>query len=165
MSSVKFAFEGALSDLCAVLRCLCGRHDEIVVHQQIAFNGVVFTAEGKIMSLTVNNDDVPGTASVAVKFTTSKGKPAMVDGVPTWSVDNPAVVDSVTPAADGMSATLHITDTPGAAVLSVNADADLGAGVSNITVSDTITVLAAQATGGSFTFGPITPDAPGPGPT
>jgi hypothetical protein len=108
--------------------------------------------------LTVHDTEVPGTCTVSVAFVDAKGKPAMVDGVPTWTVDNASVVDVLTPAADGMSATLHIMDNLGAAVLSVNADADLGSGVTNITISDTVTVIAGQAVAGNFTFGAITPD-------
>jgi hypothetical protein len=156
---IKFSFEGTRNDLCSMLRCLCVCPEPIIVRQAIAFNGVVFQATGEVMSLTVKDTEVPGTVTVSVAFTDAKGKPAAVDGVPTWTVDNATVVDSLTPAADGMSATLHVTDNLGAAVLSVNADADLGSGVTNITISDTVTVIAGDAVAGNFTFGTVTPDA------
>lgn len=115
------------------------------------------------MALTVKDTEVPGSVDVTIKFVDSKGKPAKVDGVPTWSVDNTDVVDSLTPSDDGMSAKLHITDNVGAAQLTVTADADLGSGVTTITSVDTVSVIPGDAVAANFTFGTVTPDTP-PGP-
>lgn len=109
--------------------------------------------------LTVKTDDVPGTVTATVAFTTAGGKPAKVDGVPTWTADNTAVVDTVTASADGMSAVIHITDTPGAANLTVSADVDLGDGVAEQIFVDTISVIPSEAASASFSFGTVTPDA------
>lgn len=108
--------------------------------------------------LTVKDTDVPGTVTATIAFTDAKGKPAKVDGVPTWAVDDATIVDSVTPAADGMSAVLHITDTPGATNLTVQADVDLGSGVNAQSFVDTVSVIAGDATAANFTFGAVTPD-------
>jgi len=62
------------------------------------------------MALVVKDTDVPGTVTVSVSYTDAKGKPATVDGAPTWVASDPTIIDSVTPAADGLSAVLHITD-------------------------------------------------------
>lgn len=115
--------------------------------------------------LTLKDTEVPGTVNVAIAFVDAKGKPAKVDGVPTWAASNSALIDSVTVAADGMSADIHITDTPDASNLTVNADVDLGAGVNNVDFVDTVTVVAGDAVAATFNFGAVTPDAPGPGPT
>lgn len=112
------------------------------------------------MALTVKDTEVPGSVDVTIAFVDAKGKPAKVDGVPTWAVDNTAVVDTLTPAADGMSAHLHLTDTIGAAQLTVTADADLGTGVTTITSVDTISVIPGDAVAANFTFGAVTPDTP-----
>lgn len=109
--------------------------------------------------LTVKTDDVPGTVTATIAFVTAGGKPAKVDGAPTWSADNAAVVDSITIAEDGMSATVHITDTPGAANLTVSADVDLGEGVQTQLFVDTISVIPSEAASATFTFGAVTPDA------
>jgi hypothetical protein len=112
------------------------------------------------MSLTLKATDLPGTVDVTVAFVDSKGKPAKVDGVPTWSASDPAIIDSLTPGADGMSAKLHITDSLGASQLTVNADVDLGAGTNNKDFVDTVSVIAGDAVAANFSFGAVTPDTP-----
>lgn len=108
--------------------------------------------------LTVKDTEVPGTVTVALKFKDAKGKPAKVDGVPTWTVGDNSIVDSLTPSADGMSADLHITDNVGASQLTVNADVDLGSGVDNRDFVDTVSVIAGDAVAADFAFGAVTPD-------
>lgn len=61
----------------------------------------------------------------------AEGRPAQVDGVPVWASSNSTVL-SVKPAADGMSAVVD-TVAPGVARITVKADADMGAGVAEIT--------------------------------
>jgi hypothetical protein len=119
------------------------------------------------MALVVKDTDVPGSAVLTVSFVDAKGKPAKVDGIPTLAVDNAAVVDSApafTDNGDGtFSSKLHITDTTGAAQLTVTADADLGTGVTTITSVDTVSVIPGDAVAANFSFGTVTPDTP-PGP-
>lgn len=121
------------------------------------FKDVSFTTQGDVM-LSLKDTDVPGTVTVSVSFTDAKGKPAKVDGVPTWAASNPALIDSVTPAADGMSAVIHITDNPDASNLTVSADVDLGAGVTSQDFVDTVTVTAGDAVAAAFNFGAVTKD-------
>lgn len=80
------------------------------------------------------------TATLAPK--TDTGKPAKLDGLPSWAVisGNSQVVVS----EDGMSASLVSADDPGDTVILVKADADLGEGVEEI--SDTITLKVVGAT-------------------
>lgn len=110
------------------------------------------------MSLVLKDTDVPGKVTVTVAFVDSKGKPAKVDGVPTWVASDPTVIDSVTVAPDGMSAELHITDTIGVSQLTVSADTDLGTGTASHDFVDTVSVIAGDATAANFTFGAVTPD-------
>ncbi len=110
------------------------------------------------MSLTLKDTDVPGTVTVSVAFVDAKGKPAKVDGAPTWAASDAIVIDSVTPSADGLSATLHIMDTPGASQLTVTADVDMGSGVNTVDFVDTVSVIAGDAVAANFTFGSVTPD-------
>lgn len=108
--------------------------------------------------LQVKDTDVPGTTTVAVSFVDGKGKPAKVDGVPTWTASDTTILDSITVAPDGLSATIHITDNVGASNLTVNADVDMGAGVNNVDFVDTVSVIAGDAVAATFAFGAVTPD-------
>lgn len=154
-----------------VLRRLlcCGEERKVVRIATYSFKGISFTAKGDGIMLSVKDTDVPGTVVVTINgFTDAKGKPAKVDGAPTnWVASNPSLIDLVTPAADGMSATLHLTDNPDASLISFDVDIDLGGGVSTKTFSDTVTVTAGDAAGVDLSFGTVTPDAGGgaPGPT
>lgn len=72
-------------------------------------------------------------------FADSKGNPAAVDGVPVWTSSDETVLQILV-EADGMSATVA-TVAPGTARITVQADADLGAGVLPITgVSEDVVV-------------------------
>lgn len=146
-------------DLFCWVFCGCHRtRPKPSVRRSFAINAYTFTCEGESAMLTVKDTEVPGTCTVSISFVDAKGKPAKVDGVPTWSVDDATIVDSVTPAADGLSAVLHITDTTGATNLTVDADADLGSGVTDVIVVDTISVIPGDAVAGNLTFGAVTPD-------
>ena len=73
---------------------------------------------------------------------TAAENPASVDGVPTWqTVSGDA---TLAPATDGMSCYL-ISGTVGNSVVTVEADADLGEGVTEITDTLDLAVVAATA--------------------
>lgn len=110
------------------------------------------------MSLVLKDTEVPGTVTVTVAFVNAKGKPAQVDGVPTWAASDSTIIDTVTPSADGMSATLHIMDNIGASQLTVTADVDLTGVVKTVDFVDTVSVMAGEAVAANFTFGAVTPD-------
>lgn len=77
--------------------------------------------------------------NVQLSITDSRGRPAAVDGVPVWASSDDTVL-SVVPAADGLSAVVASV-APGVARVTVQADADLGAGVVTITgVSEDVNV-------------------------
>lgn len=94
------------------------------------------------LELTITNEQ-----QVKVHLTpiTDAGKPAKLDGAPVWSVvSGPG---KVTPAADGLSADLisddaDLSDT----IYKVDADADLGSGVTDVADTITLHVLHANAT-------------------
>ena len=95
--------------------------------------------------------------NVALNPVTATGKPAKLDGKPTWSVisgDSTIVV-----ADDGLSADLVSSDSAGDTQYLVEADADLGEGVQ--TISDTIAlrVDGAQAESLGLVAGQPTPKA------
>lgn len=65
-----------------------------------------------------------------VAFLTAAGNPATVDGTPTWTSSAPGVVDLVVDS-DGMGA-LAISKAVGTTLVTVQADANLGAGTTVI---------------------------------
>jgi hypothetical protein len=81
--------------------------------------------------------------SLSVAFTTAAGHPAPVDGVPQWSVSDANVLN-LTVAADGMSAVVA-SGALGTAQVNVQADADLGSGVTTISGVLDVEVKPAQA--------------------
>lgn len=85
---------------------------------------------------------------------TAGGKPAKLDGVPSWSVvSGPA---TVAPSDDGLSATIASNaDDLGDTVVQVSADADIGEGVEE--VADTILMHTTHANAKSLG---LTADAP-----
>jgi hypothetical protein len=78
---------------------------------------------------------------VTITPLSAAGKPALIDGIPTWTVS--AGDSTVDVAADGLSAFLVSSENPGDTVVLVQADADLGAGIE--TIADTINLHVAGA--------------------
>lgn len=92
------------------------------------------------MQITITNEQQ---IEVTLNPVTSSGNPAPLDGNPVWEVltGNSTVI----PSADGKSAILRSEDGIGDTQIKVTGDADLGAGV--VEISDTIEliVIGAQA--------------------
>ena len=82
--------------------------------------------------------------ALSVSFLSKAGNPAKVDGAPVWSVSDPAVL-TVTPAEDGLSALVATVGPLGTAQVSVQADADLGEGVTPIVGTLDVEVVASAA--------------------
>lgn len=81
------------------------------------------------------------------------GNPAVVDGVPVWSTSDDTKV-TVEAAVDGLSATITAVGPVASGVqISVIADADLGAGVKEITGLLAVDVIAGEAAGLSVNTG------------
>ena len=84
------------------------------------------------------------------KFTASiqpvdaRGNPALVDGVPVWSVGDGSIL-SLTAAPDGLSAEVLAVGALGTTQVTVEADADLGSGVVPLTGILDVTVVGSQA--------------------
>jgi len=89
--------------------------------------------------------------NVTLNPVTDTGKPAKLDGAPVWSVVSGD--STVVPAADGLSADLVSSDTPGDTVFLVDGDADLGSGVEDIQETITLHVSGANAKNLGITFG------------
>lgn len=78
--------------------------------------------------------------TVAVSYSKADGTPGEIEGMPIWELTPP--IGIVTVAADGMSAEVAWDGTNIGAVLTVNADGDLGTGVFPILVSETFDFVA-----------------------
>lgn len=92
--------------------------------------------------------------NLSVVFTDRKGNPAPVDGVPSWGVDNPNVL-ALTPSPDGLSCLVAAVGPLGNARVSIQADADLGAGVEAVAGVYDVEVVAGKAAAVQITAGPI----------
>ena len=82
--------------------------------------------------------------ALALELKTAAGNPATADGVPVWSVSDENVLE-IQPAADGLSATVLAKGPVGVGQVTVKVDADLGAGVREITGLLDVTVIAGEA--------------------
>lgn len=82
---------------------------------------------------------------------TQSGKPAKLDGKPTWSVVDGDGTVSV--SDDGLSADLVSGDNPGVTNYLVEADADLGEGVETISSAIVLTVVGEKASSLGITLG------------
>lgn len=91
---------------------------------------------------------------------TDSGKPAKLDGIPTWTVLSGE--STVTVSADGLSATLTSSDNPGDTEILVKGDADLGEGVEEVSDTIHLTVAGANAKNLGLSAGSPAPKNPGP---
>lgn len=93
-----------------------------------------------MLNLKIQNDQK---IQLTLAPVTASGKPAALDGKPTWEV---TVGDSTLEVADdGLSAFLVSSDKPGVSNFTVSADADLGTGVETIADSIELIVEGAKA--------------------
>jgi hypothetical protein len=105
-----------------------------------------------MLEITITNEQQ---VNVTLHPVTSTGRPAQVDGAPTWTVQSGN--STVTAAADGLSADLISSDTPGDTEILVEADADLGQGVVPISDIIRLSVAGAQAANLGLVAGDPTP--------
>lgn len=82
---------------------------------------------------------------------TDSGKPAPLDGIPTWEVVDG--LSTVQVAPDGLSATIVSSDDPGDTQILVTADADIGEGIEHISDILKVSVVGAAAKNLGLTVG------------
>lgn len=99
------------------------------------------------MSFTIGADDAP--KRLRLKITDKHGNPAKVDGVPQWATSNAETLN-VTQDENGMAGSVSAVGPVGTAQLTVTADADLGAGVEQITGTADFEVVAGKASAIDF---------------
>src|SRR5262245_27492916 len=110
------------------------------------------TDEGEIFMLVLTDLQK---VTLSVSFVDAAGNPATVDGAPTWSSSDSSIT-VVTPSADGLTAVASTVGPLGTSEVSVTADADLGTGVTPVTGTLDVQVVASQAT--AATIGTGTPE-------
>src|ERR1043165_185984 len=101
-----------------------------------------------MLELTINNEQK---VRVLIAPVDSAGKPAKLDGAPTWETSSGD--STVVPDPDGLGAFLVSSDTPGESIINVTADADLGAGVETIADAIKLTAEGAKAASLGLTAG------------
>ena len=89
--------------------------------------------------------------AVAVAYVDADGNPAVVDGPATWSSSDSAIA-TVTATGD-YAAVVAATKggTLGTAQITATADAQMGAGITNLLTTFDVTVVAGQAVAGTIT--------------
>lgn len=101
------------------------------------------TQEKKMLEIDLTTEQK---VQVTLKPVTATGKPAKLDGVPTWTVvSGGGSGQNVVAAEDGLSAFLISNDEPGDIDVQVEADADLGEGVETLTDIIRLHVAGAKA--------------------
>jgi hypothetical protein len=110
--------------------------------------GLPTRKDTKRMEITITTEQK---VTVTLKPVTATGKPAKLDGTPSWTVtDGDSVVN---PSPDGLSAELVSSDTPGTTTILLEADADLGEGIEPISEVIELTVTGAKASSFGLTVG------------
>ena len=84
----------------------------------------------------------------------ARGNPAKLDGAPVWASSDTALL-TVVPSEDGLSCVCTAVGPLGTAQVTVNADADLGAGVRELQGLLDIEIIASEAL--NITIVPGTP--------
>lgn len=101
--------------------------------------------------------DLPRFHAIATFIDAAKN-PATVDGTPTVVTDRADIwaVENVKAMPNGVEFDVVAQGPTGAANLTITGDADLGAGVEEVVITDVLERTATKATGGTVEFGPAT---------
>jgi hypothetical protein len=116
----------------------------------LTYDGFKVTAkipEDDKMAYTLPNDHK---VQVQISYVDAKGNPAAVDGPVVWTSSNETVLTVEVDAADSSLATVLPGDQLSQAQVVATADADLGAGVTQIITTMDVTIVAGQAVSGTI---------------
>lgn len=138
----------ALRDILKGILCECVKPFLPLATVRLLFGSFAVSFTGDF-SMQLPDDK---SVTALLSYTDAKGNPALVDGAPVWTTDRSDII-SITPAADGMLAVIAPVGPLGSAQVSVDADADLGAGVTSLVTLGTVEVIAGTAVAGSINFG------------
>jgi hypothetical protein len=90
----------------------------------------------------------------------AKGNPATIDGLAVWTSSSTDIASIQNVSPDSLSAEVVPGSAIGSCQINVQADADLGAGITNITGVLDVSVVAGQAVGFTITTAPPVPITP-----
>ena len=122
---------------------------------EITYDRFSIKAKGDQMSYILASDHQ---VKVKVSYVDAKGHPAAVDGVVAWQSSNPAIVSVTADLLDSTLATIVPGADLGQAQVTATADADLGAGVTNLVTPMDIEIVGGQAVAGTISpVGEATP--------
>jgi hypothetical protein len=124
---------------------------QLGVRWTISTDAIVVKGD-KHMAVTIKDTEK---FSVAISVVDAKGNPAVIDGVPAWSVSDPAGLALVA-AADGLSAVITAVGPLGSFQATVEVDADLGVGVKALIGILDVEVVGSEAV--AITFLPGVPE-------
>jgi len=113
----------------------------------IRYDRFIIEFKGERMAYTLPVDHE---VEVQVAYVDSKGNPAAVDGVPTWSSSDPSLA-TVAADSSGMKAKVTPVGPVGTVQVKVEADADLGAGTKALVTLMDVTTVAGEAVAGTIT--------------
>lgn len=91
-------------------------------------------------------------ATVAVQWVDASGAPAKVDGPTAWASSDPTICECTVATGNPLIANLHAPGPIGNVSIQATADADMGAGVRNITALLDVTVIGGEAVAGAISF-------------
>jgi hypothetical protein len=144
---------------------------KLTVSGSITFSLEEESAPGFIWSVTAHGITTTGITMLALpndhKVTASiqpvdaKGNPAQIDGQAQWSSSSPSIANVQNISTDTLSAEVIPGDQLGSCQINVQADADLGSGIQNITGVLDVQVVAGAAVG--FTISTSVPEPVNPG--
>jgi len=114
----------------------------------IRYDGFIIALKGERMAYTLPVDHE---VEVQVAYVDAKGNPAAVDGDPVWSSSDTAIATVTVDAANAFKAKVTPVGPSGNVQVKVEADADLGSGVTELITLMDVTMVAGQAVAGTIT--------------
>jgi hypothetical protein len=124
----------------------------------LRYDGFTIKARGDEMSYTLPADKQ---VHMQVAYVDANGNPAAVDGAVAWDSSNDTIVTVEADSTDSTKVTVRAAGKVGNAQVTAIADADLGAGVRELTTTMDVSVVAGEAVAGTITpAGPPEPITP-----
>jgi hypothetical protein len=111
-------------------------------------DGFSVTARGNHMVYKLPDDK---DLKVGVQYVDAKGHPAEIDGDVEWTTSDDMIVNVGVQAGDSTQALIHPGANLGQAQITATADADLGAGVTEVICTFDVEIVAGSAVSGTIT--------------
>ena len=109
------------------------------------------------MSNTMQSKSI---ATLSVQWVDQGGNPAPVDGPTQWASSDESICTIEVATGNPLIANIHSVGPIGPVQFQATADADMGAGVTSITATCDVNVIAGQASAGTINFTQSNPEPP-----